>query len=71
MPLLYFAGTRDTLCDLDLLCKVLGRLKTDWDLEVIDGGDHSFRLLKSVNVTEQEIYDHILQKMANWLKTKI
>ncbi|MBT8366127.1 MAG: alpha/beta fold hydrolase [Deltaproteobacteria bacterium] len=71
VPLLFFAGTRDTLCDLDLLRKVLGRLKTDWDLEVIKGGDHSFGLLKSANISQQEVYDHILQKMVDWLKVKV
>lgn len=71
MPLFFFAGTRDALCDLDLLRKVLGRLKTDWDLEVIEGGDHSFRLLKSANITQQEVFDHILQTMVDWLKKKV
>ncbi len=70
VPLLFFAGTRDSLCDLQLLRQVLGRLKSDWDLEVIEGGDHSFRLLKSANMTQQEVYDHILQTMVDWLKTK-
>jgi predicted alpha/beta-hydrolase family hydrolase len=70
-PLLFFAGTRDALCDLDLLSKVLGRLKTDWNLEVIEGGDHSFGLLKSANISQQEVYDHILQKMTSWLKANI
>ena len=67
MPLLFFAGTRDSLCDLELLRKVLKRLKTEWDLEVIEGGDHSFRMLKSANISEEEIYHYILQKMVDWL----
>ena len=68
VPLLFFTGTRDSFCDLDLLHKVLDRLKTVWDLDVIEGGDHSFGLSKSANVTQQEVYGRILQKMVAWLK---
>ena len=38
----FFAGTRDTLCDLALLKGVLQRVNVPWDLQVIDGGNHSF-----------------------------
>ncbi len=69
VPVLFFAGTRDTFCDLDLLHMVLGRMKSDWDLEVIDGGDHSFGVSKTANLTQDEVYAHILQKMVDWLKT--
>ena len=71
VPLLFFAGTRDTFCDLDLLRIVLGRMKNNWNLEVIDGGDHSLGLLKSANMTQHEVYAHVLQTMAAWVKTKI
>lgn len=68
VPMLYFAGTRDSLCDLGLLKNVLERLKTPWDLEVIDGGDHSFKLPKSYGTSEQEVYSLILDKTVSWLK---
>lgn len=71
VPLLFFAGTRDTFCDLGLLRKVLGRLKTEWDLEVIDGGDHSLGLLKSADRTQHEVYARVLQTMVDWVKTTI
>jgi predicted alpha/beta-hydrolase family hydrolase len=67
VPLLFFAGTRDTLCDLDLLHKVLKRLKAEWDLEVIEGGDHSFGLPKSAAISQQKVYDQILDRMIDWL----
>jgi predicted alpha/beta-hydrolase family hydrolase len=70
VPLLFFAGTRDTFCDLDLLRLVLGRMKSNWDLEVIDGGDHSLGLLKSASRPQNEVYTHVLQTMVAWVKTK-
>ena len=67
VPLLFFEGTRDPLCDLKLLRNVLGRLPVSWQLEIIDGGNHSFRLPKSVDVKEEIVHERILQKTINWL----
>lgn len=68
VPMLYFAGTRDSLCDLGLLKDVLKRLKAPWDLAIIDGGDHSFKRSKSYGPSEQEVYGLILDKTISWLK---
>lgn len=71
VPLLFFAGTRDPLCDLELLKKVLACLKVARELEVIDGGDHSFNMLKSADIAPQQVHDRIIQKMATWLKANL
>ena len=68
IPTLFLAGTRDTLCDLDILKTVLDRLKAPWDLEVIDGGDHSFRVPKSHPVSQEDTYAQILLAVTGWLK---
>ena len=67
IPMLFFAGTRDTLCDLNILKTVLDRLKAPWALEVIEGGDHSFRVPKSNPVSQQDTYARILKKAIEWL----
>ena len=67
IPMLFFAGTRDALCDLGTLKEVLCRLEGSWDLEIIDGGDHSFDLPKSAELSRQEVYDRILNKTIEWL----
>jgi predicted alpha/beta-hydrolase family hydrolase len=67
IPLLFFAGTRDALCSLDLLKKVLKKLPSPWDLEIIEGGDHSFNVLKSSELTMPQVYDLIIQKSIKWL----
>jgi predicted alpha/beta-hydrolase family hydrolase len=59
VPMLFFAGTRDQLCDLDLLKGILSRLSTPWHLEVIEGGDHSFNVLKAARVSLEEICGRI------------
>jgi len=70
-PMLFFAGTRDALCDLALLKPVVSRLKTPAVLEVVDGGDHSFVLPKSARVSEEEVYSDITKRTIAWLRQAI
>jgi predicted alpha/beta-hydrolase family hydrolase len=70
IPMLYFAGTRDPLCDLTLLKSVLKKLDVDWDLDVIEGGDHSFKLLKSSGIPEEEVFSRLVNKTISWLKNR-
>jgi predicted alpha/beta-hydrolase family hydrolase len=67
-PMLFFAGTRDSLCDLAALNRVLERLSASWELQIVEGGDHSFRLPKSDGRSQEEVYEEILQKTLAWLK---
>lgn len=66
IPMLFFAGTKDPLCDVDLLKGVLGRLRSSWELETIEEGDHSFNLPKSTNTPQHGVYDRILKRTAGW-----
>jgi predicted alpha/beta-hydrolase family hydrolase len=70
IPMLFFVGTRDPLCDLAQLRGVLARLEAPSHLEPMEGGDHSFRLRKSADTTQQEIYNRILQQTVNWLRNQ-
>jgi predicted alpha/beta-hydrolase family hydrolase len=67
VPVLFFAGTRDSLCDLDLLRGVLKEKRKPWELEVIQGGDHSFNLPKAMETSQEEVYDRILTRTGAWL----
>jgi predicted alpha/beta-hydrolase family hydrolase len=69
-PMLFFAGTRDSLCDLATLNTVLERLSASWELQIIEGGDHSFRLPKSAGRSQEEVYEQILQKTLAWLEAE-
>jgi predicted alpha/beta-hydrolase family hydrolase len=67
-PMLFVTGTRDTFCDLPLLEGVVMRLGDRATLEVVEGGDHSFRLTKDSDVRQQAVYDQILASTISWLK---
>lgn len=69
VPMLFFAGSKDALCDLEKLNRVLDNLSYPHDLEVIDGGNHSFRLPKSANRVEAEVHSQVLKKCVSWLGT--
>jgi hypothetical protein len=71
IPMLFFAGTRDRLCDLQLLRQVLSKLIAPWELEVIEGGDHSFHVPKSYATDPTEIYEQIVCKTVEWLSGRV
>ncbi|HEY3276207.1 MAG TPA: alpha/beta family hydrolase [Syntrophorhabdaceae bacterium] len=66
-PMLFFAGTRDPLCDLSLLEPVLEKLRVPWELFTIERGDHSFHVPKSSGITDKDIYCRITAKSVEWL----
>ena len=68
VPMLFFAGTRDPLCNLERLRPVLKGLAAPWDLRIIEGGDHSFHALKSAGTTKEDIYRGIVEKSAGWIE---
>lgn len=67
VPMLFFSGTRDQLCDLQLLRQVLSKMIAPWELEVIEGGDHSFQVPKSYAIDPTEIYEQITCRIIEWL----
>jgi len=67
VPMLFFAGTRDPLCDLNLLKPVLDRLGARAQWLMIEGADHSFNVPKSSGLTTPEIYEKIAQESIRWL----
>ena len=70
VPMLFLAGTRDALCDLERLDSVLDRLKAHWHLEIIEGGDHSFRVPKNHPISQDDTYAQILKAVLNWLSAQ-
>ena len=59
VPMLFLQGTRDSLADLSLLRPVLQRLGERARLHVVDGGDHSFHVLKRSGRTDAEAMEEL------------
>jgi predicted alpha/beta-hydrolase family hydrolase len=68
IPMLFFSGTRDPLCDLGLLRGALADLEAPVTLHVIENGDHSFRVPKRSGRTEDEVHQEIIWACAAWLR---
>jgi hypothetical protein len=66
-PMLFVEGTRDALCDLALLRPVLTRLKKRASMHVVEGGDHSFDLLKSAGRTTDSVHHEIITAIHDWI----
>ena len=69
IPMLFLQGTRDTLADLALLrplCDTLVPLST---LHVVDGGDHSFHMLKRFGKTDADVLAELARTVAAWADT--
>jgi len=69
VPMLFFAGTRDRLCDLGKLKMVLSKLSAPWKLDIIEGGDHSFNIPKSMGIRESDIFARLVKTTVQWLET--
>jgi predicted alpha/beta-hydrolase family hydrolase len=66
LPMLFLQGSRDSLADLKLLKPLSARLKRA-ELFVVEGGDHSFHMLKSSGRSDDEILDEVAAKGAAWI----
>jgi predicted alpha/beta-hydrolase family hydrolase len=66
IPMLFLQGTRDTLADLGLVKSVTDRLPGA-TLHVVEGGDHSFAVLKRSGRTETEVMTELLDTTVDWM----
>jgi predicted alpha/beta-hydrolase family hydrolase len=70
-PMLFLQGSRDTLADLRLLVPVCKGLGKRVELHVIEGGDHSFHMLKAVARSDDIVLDEVVNKAAQWIIQQI
>jgi len=64
---LFVQGTRDPLCDLSLLDPVLSSLGARATLRRIEGGDHSFALLKRQGRQQHAVWEEIVEVVEAWV----
>lgn len=71
VPMLFLQGTRDRLARLDLLEPVCASLDGRATLHVVDGGDHSFHVLKRSGRTDDDALDELAERTATWTRELI
>jgi predicted alpha/beta-hydrolase family hydrolase len=69
LPLLFLQGTRDTFAKADLLLPVIERLGPRATLHLVEGGDHSFGVLKRSGRTPGAVLDELTDAIVGWARS--
>jgi predicted alpha/beta-hydrolase family hydrolase len=70
-PMLFVQGSRDTFGTPDELRPIIKTLKAPAELYAVEGGDHSFKVLKRAGVTQEETYEAVLDRIDHWLRATL
>jgi predicted alpha/beta-hydrolase family hydrolase len=66
VPMLFLQGTRDAFADLQLLRPICAQLGSRATLEVVEGADHSFHVLKASGKNDSEVLHDVASYVASW-----
>lgn len=69
LPMLFLQGTRDAFAQPDLLAPVIGRLGARATLHLVEGGDHSFAVLKRSGRSPEQVMDELADTIAGWARS--
>jgi predicted alpha/beta-hydrolase family hydrolase len=67
-PMLFVQGSRDAFGTPDELRPIIQSLKAPAHLYVVEGGDHSFKVLKRAGITQEDAYKSALDRVELWLR---
>ena len=68
IPMLFLQGDRDEFADLNLLKPVVKRLGAGATLYLVEGGDHSFHVLKRSGRTDADVMTELVQAIVGWAR---
>ena len=70
-PMLFVQGARDTFGTPEELRPVLEKLKGRAELYVVDGGDHSFKVLKRAGIVQDDVYEAVFDRIELWIRERL
>jgi uncharacterized protein len=70
LPMLFLQGSRDAFGTTEELRAVIKKHKLSATLYEIAGGDHSFKVPKSVGLTPEQVYERAMNEIARWLQAR-
>ncbi|HEY6257718.1 MAG TPA: alpha/beta fold hydrolase [Xanthobacteraceae bacterium] len=70
-PMLFVQGSRDAFGTPEELRPFINKLKAPAELFVVEGGDHSFKVLKRAGVAQADIYKAVQDRIDHWLRAFI
>ena len=66
IPMLFLQGDRDEFADLKLLRPMVRQLGERATLHLVEGGDHSFHVLKRSGRTDAEVMAELVETIVEW-----
>jgi predicted alpha/beta-hydrolase family hydrolase len=66
--MLFVQGARDAFGTADEIRATIKKHRLPATLYVIEGGDHSFKVPKSAGVPQQEVYEKVMDEVAEWTR---
>jgi len=69
-PMLFVQGARDAFGTAEEIRAVIKRLRLPAKIHEIEGGDHSFKVPKSLGVPQQKIFESIMDEVGAWLRSE-
>ena len=69
VPMLFVQGARDAFGKAEQIRAVIKNRRLPAELYVIEGGDHSFKVPKSLGVPQQNVYEAIMDEVTRWVVT--
>jgi predicted alpha/beta-hydrolase family hydrolase len=70
-PMLFVQGSRDAFGTPEELRPILAQLQPLADLQIIEGGDHSFKVPKKLGVAQHDVFRAIQDRIAAWLRKRV
>lgn len=67
-PMLFVQGSRDAFGTKEEIADIIKKLKLPADLFAIEGGDHSLKVPKSAGLSQEEVYEKVMDEISAWLK---
>jgi predicted alpha/beta-hydrolase family hydrolase len=66
-PVLCLNGTRDELCQQELMQKVVEKLPSSFTMHWLEAADHGFHVQKRSGRTEEEVFQEIGEVSRDWI----
>ena len=67
LPMLFLQGTRDELAKSEILQPICDELPDTATLNLIEGADHSFHVLKRSGRTNNEVLHELANRVRSWI----
>ena len=70
-PMLFVQGARDAFGTKEEIVAMIKKLKLPATLYAVEGGDHSLKVPKKVNTSQEDVYDDAMDQIVDWLSTAL